>query len=81
MSARAVSNAVRGRRAAESRSTIVSRLNVLSELGELPAKALERPDAIEDFRQDLCVQNRLTMARPARIELATPRLGGGCSIP
>jgi integrase len=35
----------------KSRSTIISQLNVLrAELGELPAKALERPDAIEDFK-------------------------------
>ena len=35
----------------KSRATIISQLNVLSaELGELPAKALERPDAIEDFK-------------------------------
>src|SRR5436305_5934229 len=26
-------------------------------------------------------QNRQKVARPARIELAAPRLGGGCSIP
>jgi hypothetical protein len=33
----------------KSRPTILSQLNVLaSELGRLPAKALERPDAIED---------------------------------
>jgi integrase len=37
--------------ALKSRATIVSQLNVLTaELGELPAKALERPDAIEDFK-------------------------------
>jgi hypothetical protein len=36
----------------KSRATIISQLNVLSaELGELPAKALERPDAIEDLRR------------------------------
>jgi len=30
---------------------MISQLNVLAtELGELPAKALERPDAIEDFK-------------------------------
>jgi integrase len=35
----------------KSRPTILSQLNVLaSELGQLPAKALERPDAIEDFK-------------------------------
>jgi integrase len=35
----------------KSRSTIISQLNVLSaELGELPAKALERPEAVEDFK-------------------------------
>jgi integrase len=35
----------------KSRPTIISQLNVLSaELGELPATALERPDAIEDFK-------------------------------
>jgi len=35
----------------KSRSTIVSQLTVLTaELGELPAKALERRDAIEDFK-------------------------------
>ena len=26
-------------------------------------------------------QNPQNLARPARIELAAPRLGGGCSIP
>jgi len=35
----------------KSRSTIVSQLSVLTtELGPLPARALERPDAIEDFK-------------------------------
>jgi integrase len=35
----------------KSRSTIISQLNVLTgELGQLPVKALERPDAIEDFK-------------------------------
>jgi integrase len=35
----------------KSRATMISQLNVLSaELGKLPAKALERPDAIEDFK-------------------------------
>jgi hypothetical protein len=35
----------------KSRATMVSQLNVLSsELGDLPAKALERPDAIEEFK-------------------------------
>jgi integrase len=35
----------------KSRSTIVSQLSVLTtELGALPARALERPDAIEDFK-------------------------------
>jgi len=35
----------------KSRATMISQLNVLSvHFGELPAKALERPDAIEDFK-------------------------------
>ena len=35
----------------KSRSTMISQLNVLAaELGELPARALERPEAIEDFK-------------------------------
>jgi integrase len=35
----------------KSRPTIISQLKVLSaELGQLPARALERPDAIEDFK-------------------------------
>lgn len=35
----------------KSRASIVSQLRVLAaELGDLPAKALERPDAIEDFK-------------------------------
>jgi len=35
----------------KSRSTMISQLTVLTrELGDLPAKALERPDAIEDFK-------------------------------
>lgn len=35
----------------KSRSTIISQLSVLTaELGQLPAKALERPDAIEEFK-------------------------------
>src|SRR5436189_458695 len=37
--------------ARHTRCTMISQLNVLAtELGELPAKALERPDAIEDFK-------------------------------
>jgi hypothetical protein len=31
--------------------------------------------------RDLAHQDPRKVARPARIELAAPRLGGGCSIP
>ena len=39
--------------------------------------------SVTDLSRRRCpaYQNSRNMARPARIELAAPRLGGGCSIP
>jgi hypothetical protein len=66
----------------KSRSTIVSQLNVLiKELGQLPAKALERPGAIEDFKaryadRALATTNRYLRAFPIS---ATGRSVASCS--
>ena len=42
--------------------------------GIAPAKAANAASGMERFPEEM-------LARPARIELAAPRLGGGCSIP
>ena len=42
--------------------------------GTAPAKAANAVSGMERFPEEM-------LARPARIELAAPRLGGGCSIP
>jgi len=61
----------------KSRAPVLSQLRVLaSELGQLPAKALERPDAIEDFKarcagRALATTNRYLFARSDRARRRT----------